>query len=214
MLTEADWLSSDVLEPMLEVVRGRASARQLRLFACACVRRLGALLVGERHRATLLAAEAFAEGKGSARHIEATWSGPALARGEASAAKEAAWAVDAAGYLDACTAAQEAAGAAARAVWHACGTDEGPAQCRLLRDIVGNPFRPVHVEPSWLAWGGGIVVSLARCIYEERAFERLPILADALEDAGCCQADILGHCRLAAEHVRGCWVLDRLLGRA
>ena len=78
----------------------------------------------------------------------------------------------------------------------------------LLRDIFGNPFRPVTVN---LVWRSASVVSLAQAIYEERAFERLPILGDALEDAGCANADILAHCRGPGPHVRGCWVVDHLL---
>jgi hypothetical protein len=83
----------------------------------------------------------------------------------------------------------------------------------LLRDLGGNPFRPVTVEPYWLAWNHGTVPALARRIYEERAFSDLPILADALEDAGCTDAAILDHCRSEGPHARGCWVLDLLLGK-
>ncbi|MBL8795191.1 MAG: hypothetical protein JNM56_14900 [Planctomycetia bacterium] len=79
-----------------------------------------------------------------------------------------------------------------------------------MRDLVGNPFRPVTVNPAWLT---PTVISLAQAIYAERAFDRLPILADALEDAGCDHADILNHCRQPGEHVRGCWVIDLLTGR-
>jgi hypothetical protein len=81
----------------------------------------------------------------------------------------------------------------------------------LLRDIFGNPFRPVSFDPAWRM---GNVLSLAQAIYDERAFERLPILADALEDAGCTNADVLGHCRGGGEHVRGCWVVDLVLGKS
>lgn len=80
-----------------------------------------------------------------------------------------------------------------------------------MRDIFGNPFRPVTIDSAWLAWNDGIVVQLAQGIYEERAFDRLPILADALEDSGCLDADILNHCRQPAEHVRGCWANDLLV---
>ena len=70
-------------------------------------------------------------------------------------------------------------------------------------------------DVSWLAWNDGTVVKLAQAIYDDRAFDRLPILADALEDAGCQDADILGHCRQqGAVHVRGCWVVDLLTGRS
>jgi hypothetical protein len=67
------------------------------------------------------------------------------------------------------------------------------------------------IPPAWLAWGG-LVPTLARAIREERRFQDLPVLADALEDAGCTDADILGHCRAGGPHLRGCWVLDLLLG--
>jgi hypothetical protein len=87
-------------------------------------------------------------------------------------------------------------------------------QCRLLREIFGRfPFLPVTLNPAWLAWSDGTVVKLAQGIYEERAFDRLPILADALEDAGCTDADIPEHCRQPGPHVRGCWVVDLLLGK-
>ena len=80
---------------------------------------------------------------------------------------------------------------------------------------MGNPFRPAPAaDPSWLAWNGGTVAKLAAAIYDARRFADLPILADALEDAGCDNADILHHCRSEKEHVRGCWVIDLLLGRA
>jgi hypothetical protein len=82
---------------------------------------------------------------------------------------------------------------------------------RALRDIFGNPFRPVSLDLSWLT---SDVVSLARGIYAERAFDRMPILADALQDAGCTNDDVLNHCRdTSLTHVRGCWVVDLLLGK-
>jgi hypothetical protein len=89
------------------------------------------------------------------------------------------------------------------------------AQADLLRDLFGNAFRPAPaVNPAWLAWGGCTVPKLAAAIYEERAFNRLPILADALEDAGCTDTAVLGHCRTGGDHVRGCWVVDLILGKA
>jgi hypothetical protein len=71
----------------------------------------------------------------------------------------------------------------------------------------------VTVDPSRLTWNSSTVVSLAQSIYTDRTFDRLPILADALEDAGCTNQDILNHCRQPGEHVRGCWVVDLLTGR-
>ena len=89
--------------------------------------------------------------------------------------------------------------------------EESKNQTPLLRDIFGNPFRPVVADPAWLT---PTVVAIASAIYEERAFARLPILADALEEAGCTDADLLLHCRTPGEHVRGCWAVDLVLGKA
>jgi hypothetical protein len=91
---------------------------------------------------------------------------------------------------------------------------ERPRQCMLLRDLFGSPFRPRPVlSPSWLSWKDGAVVKLARGMYAERSFDRLPVLADALEEAGCTEHSLLAHCRSEGEHVRGCWVVDLLLGK-
>jgi hypothetical protein len=83
----------------------------------------------------------------------------------------------------------------------------------ILRDIFGNPFRPVTVDPSWLRWNDATIPRIAQHIYEERAFGRLPILHDALLDAGCDDEDVLAHCRSDGPHVRGCWVIDLILGK-
>ncbi|VTR93953.1 Uncharacterized protein OS=Sorangium cellulosum (strain So ce56) GN=sce5710 PE=4 SV=1 [Gemmata massiliana] len=83
------------------------------------------------------------------------------------------------------------------------------AQAPLLRCVVGNPFRPVALDPRWRTT---TAVDLGEAIYADRAFERLPILADALQDAGCSHPDVLGHCRSpGGAHSRGCWVIDLLL---
>ena len=88
---------------------------------------------------------------------------------------------------------------------------ERRSQCGLLRDVFGNPFRPVRADRSWLHANAGTVFSVAQAIYEEKAFDRLPILGDALEDAGCTDAAMLDHCRQPGEHVRGCWAVDLVL---
>jgi hypothetical protein len=98
---------------------------------------------------------------------------------------------------------------------------ERAVHVQLLRDIFGNPFRPLPViDPSWLAWDGGTVRNLARIVYAERHLPEgildsghLAVLADALEEAGCAETDILGHLRGLGLHVRGCWALDLLLGK-
>jgi hypothetical protein len=87
-------------------------------------------------------------------------------------------------------------------------------QIDSLRNLFGNPFRPVIVNPSWLTWNGGTVPKLAQAIYDERRFQDLPVLADALEEAGCTNADMLDHCRLPGEHFRGCWAVDLCLAKS
>jgi hypothetical protein len=80
----------------------------------------------------------------------------------------------------------------------------------VVRDVFGNPFRAaLDLGP----WRSATALGLARSIYDERAFDRLPILGDALEEAGCPDRTILDHCRGPGPHVRGCWVVDRLLGK-
>jgi hypothetical protein len=121
-----------------------------------------------------------------------------------------------------------AASAACNQAWTACAFHAGALmsdpwlnaqkreniwQAKVLREIVGNPFRPVVLDPAWLSWREGTVRKLAQAIYDERRFADLPILADALEDTGCTNLEILTHCRQPADHVRGCWLIDLLLGR-
>jgi hypothetical protein len=89
-------------------------------------------------------------------------------------------------------------------------SEEARQHSLLIRDIFGNPFRPVTLDLRWLT---APVIHLSRAIYEERAFDRMPILADALMDAGCDDDDILNHCRGDGPHVRGCWVVDLILGK-
>jgi hypothetical protein len=87
-------------------------------------------------------------------------------------------------------------------------------QCQRLRDVFGNPFRTVPLNPACLAWEAATVPKFAAVVYEERAFDRLPVLADALEEAGSEDAELLAHLRGPGPHVRGCWALDLLLGKS
>jgi len=87
---------------------------------------------------------------------------------------------------------------------------EAKAQTAMVRDIIRYPAPRVSMVTAWFT---GNVTGLAETIYAERAFDRMPILADALEDAGCTNEEILTHCRGGGEHVRGCWVVDVILGK-
>jgi hypothetical protein len=108
---------------------------------------------------------------------------------------------------------------AGRAVWHhpeflAGKEEEEEVLCGLIRDVIGDPFRPsLPLPPAVLSWRDRLVPRLAAAIYDEQEFDRLSVLADALEEAGCTAPEILDHCRGAGPHVRGCWLLDLILGR-
>jgi hypothetical protein len=98
--------------------------------------------------------------------------------------------------------------------WQAasCDPNERLRQVEIVRDVVGNPFRPAAFTPEWRT---DTVVAIARGMYESRDFSAMPILADALQDAGCENEDILNHCRNPGQvHVRGCWVVDLVLNKS
>ena len=86
--------------------------------------------------------------------------------------------------------------------------------CEVLRDLFGHRFYRPKIDPLWLTWNGATIPKLVRAIDDQEAFSRLPILADALEEAGCINAAILNHCRKPARHYRGCWVIDGILGKS
>jgi hypothetical protein len=87
----------------------------------------------------------------------------------------------------------------------------GNVQCDMIRELFGNPFRAVTFSSEWRT---DTALSLARQMYESREFSAMPILADALQDAGCNNEEVLSHCRDANQvHVRGCWVVDCVLGK-
>jgi hypothetical protein len=107
----------------------------------------------------------------------------------------------------------QALGEALRSPFWRLGWRNGPTPCDLLRELFGNPFRPVAIDPGVLTWNNGTVPQLAEVIYQENRFSELPILADALEEAGCCCPELLDHCRSTGNHVRGCWAIDLLRGQ-
>jgi hypothetical protein len=216
-MTEAEWLACTSPRQMLGRLGDRASNRKLRLFACACCRRLSSYLP-EESIPPVAVAERFADGLATEEERQTAEEDAlaACALYEDNPATVVAW--------DACMAIPAAADAAeATATTITSRIDEYgyfeaydyeiAVVCALLRDLVGNPFRPVAADPRWLSWKDETVVKLAQAVYDEWAFDRLPILADALEDAGCTNEDILNHCRQPGEHARGCWVVDLLLGK-
>jgi hypothetical protein len=103
-------------------------------------------------------------------------------------------------------------GASLKAIDQLVQSIERGQQTLLLKDIVGCPFghRPT-IDAEWLTWTAGTIGELAQAIYSQRAFDRMAVLADALEEAGCTNAEVLDHCRAPQCHVRGCWVIDALL---
>jgi hypothetical protein len=226
-MNHGTWLFGDDPERMLDFLGARATERKLMLFAVACCRRVEALLTDRRSRRALDAAERFAYGEADVDELQeaqaaahAAWT--ALPTGVATDRMEALWVAARAASWTACRgdAGVSAPAAAHYAAWAnrggatLCGrSPERAAQAALVRCVFGNPFMPVSLDPAWTAWNDGVVRKLARCIYDERALGRLPLLADALEEAGCDCWEILDHCRGKGPHVRGCWVVDRLLGR-
>lgn len=207
--------------------------RKMRLFVCACVGRDRYRLPDERSRRAVEVAERFAEGRAGLTELDSAWSAACLAaeatRGVLDAAAAASKQAEVTGRdtdtvehiyqlaLRQLDAAWDAAWAANRRIGRAaCVVDADEAVGRredLVRELWGNPFRPTVVLPGWLAWNGGTVPRLAQAIYEERAFDRIPLLADALEDAGCSDLNLLAHCRGPGPHLPGCWAVDQLLGK-
>jgi hypothetical protein len=229
-MTEQEWLACADPLKMLHYLRPDCAARKTLLLVCTCIRRYWDLLAGEGRNWVLLA-EDFAEKPGPHRLPHPNIYGHTLdpmifgdhwdGAIRIFAGKDNDW---------------HGATGAIEQLWSGhwecddyhtlSGNEEWIAErqheAMLVRDVFGNPFRPATLNPAWRtsnvtalarAWRTSNVTALAQSIYDDRAFDRLPILADALEDAGCDNADILNHCRQAGEHVRGCWVVDLVLGK-
>lgn len=253
-MTEEEWLACEEPQPMLEFLRGKVSDRKLRLFGCACCRRIWHHLVDERNHHAVDVAERYADGldqddarRSAEEHAETVRLAAQAAYdaevnestyAESDEVIAAGWtlliAVDAAAAArstalsSADSAARQTSNAAYTAQeWDVQATrwragkgrgnentldfNEKVKQAALLRCIFGPLlFRSIILDPSWRT---STVTSLATAIYEERAFDRLPILADALEDCGCSNQEVLSHLRSGAEHTKGCWPLDLVLGK-
>jgi hypothetical protein len=223
-MTEQEWLEcTDSIQMLLFLKRRRVRARRLRLFSAACCRPHWSSLTDRRSRDAIEVLEKYADGPGRKADLDAL-------KGAFQSAKDAAagTTVDSRPYYvaNAVVRAVEPSDASWTARWtadfwltaagmigQAERRKEAATQVALLRDIFDNPFRRVALNPTWLAWSDGTIPKLAQAIYDDRAFDRMPVLADALEEAGCANADLLQHCRRPGPHVRGCWVVDRLLAR-
>jgi hypothetical protein len=212
-MTEDQWLDCAEPDPLLDWVRGLKllNARKSRLFACGCFRLVWDRITHADVRATVGVAEERADRRVSQPELDRhrypmTHPSDDVANWLAVAAQSLAVA-----NLNPSYVAWSVRAAVENGRYHAArtGVDCHP-QADLIRDIFGNPFRPVTLDPSRLT---STVVTLAEGIYADRAFDRLPILADALQDAGCDDAEVLGHCRGEGPHVRGCWVVDLVLGK-
>jgi hypothetical protein len=232
--TEEQWLACPEVGSLLcRALELRASDRKMRLFGCACCRMFWHYLVQPVSKAAVEATEQFAIGEISAEDMYAAAEAAAAAipenpprntdRGRteeyleylaAVSASEVARAEDEGGWPYWERLVDIPSNALSVAREQRFGLDQQAMQAKLcdrLRDIVGNPFRPVSVAPEWRT---ATVLALGRGILAERAFERLPILADALEEAGCSDTELLAHCREPRVHVLGCWVVDSLLGHS
>jgi len=212
-MTEAEWLACEDSGRMLAFLGTKASARKLRLFATAGCRLVAHMLLPES-QAGIDLAERVADGladeherkRGRERALQVGWHEDGLSMHQRGPAKSAVAHAMARKPQDAATNVMFQLG------WM-CG--ELPA---LLRDIIGNPFGPTILDATWKM---PAVLSLAQAAHDERTLPsghldntRLAVLSDALEDAGCTDADVLDHLRSPGHHVRGCWALDLVLGKS
>jgi hypothetical protein len=225
-MTEEEWLACDDLKRLLEHLRDRPTARKLRLFACGCCRLAWHLLTHSFHRRSVEVGERYADGLASREDLcrandaesvvfRATQPGTLYGPKDAScAAFNIAEAVAGEQHPEAFSDYDEHLAA------FEVRLAETAAQAALLKDIFGNPFHAVAISPSWLTWNDAIVPRLAQAAYDNCILPagtldnaRPAVLADALEEAGCSDEQILGHLRSGGEHYRGCFVVDALLGK-
>jgi hypothetical protein len=221
-MKEAEWFACTNPHQLLGYVRGRASRslkgrRKLRLFACAAVRGIWPHLTDERSRRAVEVSERYADGLAGVDELR-------TAREEAESPLGSGGGVGA--PQAAATVVEEDVRRATQVIVHVSSAPLPPSAgvqkirsrwdaefrrlCDVLRDIFGNPFRPVTLDP---AWPTRVAVGLAQGIYDERRFGDLPILADALEEAGWTDQNVLSHLRRPTGHVRGCWALDLVLAK-
>lgn len=199
----------------LRYPRTKVGRRKLRLFACGCCRMVWHMLSDERLRAAVEVAEQFADGQVEKATLDRTYE--RLQREINFADYERV--LDRHAVSMAFESCHEAAYVAAYSVTTLSPNPLVPSAtpnddrvlCDLLRCVFGNPFQKPAFPKTWRT---ETVVALATGVYQKRAFDRLPILADALEEAGCNDRAMLTHLRDPGPHCRGCWVLDLALGKS
>ena len=223
-MTENEWLTSDEpnllkdywasLHPGRHFFLRDVSTRKLRLLACACMRRIWEFLPDERSRNAIIVTERFVDGIALYAELEAAGLAARQAREDV---RRNLRSYDEKWYLYECTNDAALAADISFAGLVISGRRLGPNNSRmrthndLVREVFGNPFRPLALNFIWLSRHNGAVERTARQIYEQRSFGDLPGLADDLEKAGCGNDAMLSHCRQSEPHVPGCWLLDLLL---
>ena len=216
-MTEQDWLQVGDPISMLEYVQASATDRKLRLFSIACYRAWWDKIEDENAKLVVEFAERLADEKLTKRerklHNELfddmfgdSEDGQLFVGGLTSDSMHHTYHVVVEAY------GSNAASVISKLVldsfaWGRARPKERRRQCNDIRDIFGNPFRPMTFDPKWQT---PTVTAMAQAMYEDRDFTAMPILGDALEEAGCINEDILQHCRGMSGHVRGCWVVDLL----
>jgi hypothetical protein len=227
IVTEEEWLTSDDPGKMLgslrvPTLRAPLPERRSRLFGLASCQRILHLITDHRSLKALEVIEAFADGNATTAELDEAYEssfdvGAELVKESVESLipyRHAAWAVAIACHPD--ELAEEVAENVCLAASSSGIAHEKSFQAELVREIFGNPFHPITLDPRWLT---STVVDLARSIYESFPWQAggymaLPILADALMDAGCDSEELLGHLRSAVPHVRGCWAVDLILGKS
>jgi hypothetical protein len=233
-VTENEWLNATDPQAMLTFLggSGRATDRKLRLAAVACCRRIWHLLPEGPSRVAVAVRERYADGEADAEQLGSAAEAAVVAADEARRASQADMSnVAAFARSTACLAAAETAyndgsWVVLVAEWASIATSpdlkeneavkarECAAQADLVRCIFGNPWqRRQPLDLAWLTWNDCIVRRLAEGIYAERRFGDMGVLADALEEAGCMDREVLAHLRSPRPHARGCWVIDLLLAK-
>jgi hypothetical protein len=210
---DAAWEACDDPALLIQWRDARVTGRKKRLFAAACCRWAWGRLADARSRDAVAVAERFADGLATPQELTRAYERAAAAAAEraGNSWQDVAWAAATAASGDPHLATVVRALVPPRL---GRGTEAAAHVASLFRDVLGNPWRPAAVDAAARAWDGGTAVQIAQRVYADQAFQDLPVLADALEEAGCTSDAILGHCRQQRHHVRGCWVLDAVLGQA